>query len=96
MVAVRVPPTVGVKVTVTVQDAPAASVAPAQVVVSAKSPGFVPVNVTVVTVTAAVPVFVSVATWAALDVPTIWLGYDRTGGVSDTVSPTPVPVRATV
>ncbi len=64
-VAALDPATVGVKVTLMVQLAPPARVAPTagQVLVCAKSPGFAPIMVMPVPlmVTAAVPLLVSVA-----------------------------------
>jgi len=57
--AVRVPVAVGVKVTLMVQVAPAATLAP-QVFVSAKSPRFVPMSVMLVMLNVATPVLVSV------------------------------------
>jgi hypothetical protein len=45
---------------------------------------------------AAVPVFVSVAAWGELLVPTNWLPNDRGLGDRVTVGATPVPVKATV
>ena len=61
---VRVPAAVGVNVTLTVQDAPAAMLLP-QVLVWLKSP----VIAIVVTGAAAVPLLVTVTAWAALDAP---------------------------
>ena len=81
--AVRVPPAWGVKVTVIVQLAPAATLAP-QVLVCTKSPAFVPVmamgevNVRV----ADSSVLVSVTLCAALVVPTPWLANVKLGGTS--------------
>ena len=57
--AVRVPLAAGVKVTLIVQLAPAATELP-QLLVWAKSPGFVPVSAMLVTVKAALPVLVRV------------------------------------
>jgi hypothetical protein len=68
-VPVRVPPAVGVKVTLIVQLAPAATVDP-QVLVSAKSLLFVPVIVILVMLTGVSSVLVSVTVCAALVVPT--------------------------
>jgi len=70
--ALRTPEVDGEKVTRMVQLAPAANVlgASGQVLVSAKSAAFVPVRPMLLIVSAAVPVFVSVAVWAALVVPT--------------------------
>ena len=57
--AVRVPLAVGVKVTLIVQLAPAATELP-HVLVCAKSPGFVPVSARLVTLKAELPVLFSV------------------------------------
>ena len=70
-VAVRVPPAVGVKVTLIVQPAPAAKVEP-QVVVRAKSPAFVPVKEVTIEVRLVVPMLLRVTTWAELVVPATW------------------------
>ncbi len=64
-VAFRVPVAVGVKVTLIEQLAPAASDVP-QVLLWAKSPGFAPVVEMPLMLSAAFPVFVSVAVCAAL------------------------------
>lgn len=66
--AARAPPAVGLNVTVIVQFALAASDAP-QVFVDRKSPGFVPVSVMLVIVSAAPPLFVTVTICEALDEP---------------------------
>jgi hypothetical protein len=70
---VRVPAAVGLNVTLIAQWALAASVAglTGQVLVSAKSPLFVPVTVIPVMVNAVVPVLVNVTLCAALVVPTV-------------------------
>ena len=68
-VAVRWPVVVGVKVTLIVQFAPALTLVP-QVLVSAKSPGFVPVMLMLVIVSVPLPVFVRVTVLAILVVPT--------------------------
>ena len=57
--AVRAPLAAGVKVTLTAQLAPAATLAP-QLLVWAKSPGFVPVSARLVMLKAALPVLVRV------------------------------------
>ena len=67
--AVREPVAEGVKVTLIVQLAPAATLVP-QVFVCAKSPLLVPVTAMLVMLSAAVPLFVSVTVCAALVVPT--------------------------
>jgi hypothetical protein len=66
------PLAVGVKVTLRVQLALAARLAP-QVLVSAKSPLFVPAMVTLVMLSVALPLLVSVMGAAELVVPTTWL-----------------------
>ena len=65
----RVPPALGLKVTLIVQLAPGAIVVP-QVLVSAKSPPFVPVVTMLETPSATVPVLLSVIVCAPLVVPT--------------------------
>ena len=67
-VPVRVPDAVGRKLTLTVQEAPAAIDVP-QVLVCGKSP----LTETPETVAAAVPVLVTVTAWAALVVLSAWL-----------------------
>ncbi len=67
--ALRWPVAVGVKVTLMVQFAPALTLEP-QVLVSAKSPGFVPAMLMLVIVSVPLPVFVSVTVLAILVVPT--------------------------
>src|ERR1700724_4827654 len=77
--AVRVPVAVGWNVTLSVQFAPAAKLAP-QVLVCEKSPLFVPATAIVVTERAALPSFVSVIVWAALVLPIIWLAKVKLAG----------------
>ena len=72
---VRVPDAVGVNVTLTVQEPPAAIDVP-QLLVCAKSP----VAATLETDAAAVPVLVTVTVWAALVVLSAWLGRSATTG----------------
>jgi hypothetical protein len=94
--AVRTPAAVGVNVTAMAQDALTARLEP-QVVVRAKSALLVPVIVLEVSVSAAVPVLVTVTDWLMLDVPTGWLAKVRL--VADSVTagvPVAVPVSATV
>ena len=67
--AVRAPFVVGLKVTLMVQPAPTAMVAP-QLLVCEKSPLLVPVTAMLVLVRDAVPLLVSVTVCATLDVPT--------------------------
>jgi hypothetical protein len=73
--AARFPAAVGLKVTLMEQFAPAATLPP-HVLVSEKSPLFVPV-IAMLSVNAAFPVFVNVAFFAALLVPTSWLPRGR-------------------
>jgi hypothetical protein len=70
--AVRVPRAVGVKVTLMVQDALTASVLDpvGQLLIWAKSPGFVPLSAMLVMLRGAVPVLVTVIVCAVLVVPT--------------------------
>ena len=68
----REPLAVGVKVTLRVQLALAATLEP-QLLVSAKSPLFVPAMATLVMLSVALPVLVSVMGAAELVVPTSWL-----------------------
>ena len=92
--APRLPLADGVKVTLIVQLAPAASVLGlmGQVLVCAKSPAFVPATVMLVIVRAAVPLFVSVTDLAALVVPTFWAPKLRLVGFSVTAGAETVPV----
>src|SRR2546421_24840 len=73
--ALREPVAVGVKVTLMVQEAPAASVLEllGQVLVWAKSPAFVPARPILLMVRAALPLLLSVTVWAVLVVLTCWL-----------------------
>jgi hypothetical protein len=85
----RVPVVLGLKVTLMLQLAPAARVAP-QVVVSAKSP----LTAILLMVKLDPPVFVRVEDWAALLVPTVVAGKEREVGERPTAAaPTPVPDR---
>jgi hypothetical protein len=96
--AVRVPVAVGVKVTLKVQFAPAATVVPQVSAEIAKSPEFVPVTVRLVTSTASVPGFESVTAWAGLVVPTPWVLNVRLLGTSVTAGPVglvAVPLKLT-
>src|SRR6266567_963548 len=74
--------TVGVKVTLIVQEAPNASVLGlmGQLLVWAKSPAFVPPMLIAVRVKAPVPLSVSVTVWAVLLVPTAWFAKLRLVG----------------
>jgi hypothetical protein len=93
--ALRAPVAVGVKVTLILQLAPAATLVP-QVFVWLKSPLFAPVIVMLVMLSAAVPVFESVTAWAVLVVLTSWLLNESDAGERPTPDATPVPVRLTV
>jgi len=62
------PAAVGVKVTLMAHDAPTAKLV--QLLVCPNAVAFVPVSVTLLTVSAAVPVLITVTGWAALVVPT--------------------------
>jgi hypothetical protein len=94
--AVRVPAAVGVKVTLIVQLLFAATELP-QVFVSAKSPGLVPVMLTLVMLKLALPVLLSFTLCAALVVPTFWLLNVRLVGERLAApAAVPVPVRLTV
>jgi len=84
-VAERVPAAVGVKVTVIVHEAPAASVDP-QVVVRAKSPALVPVMLVPLMVNEADPVLVRVTVRGALVVPTAWAAKTSVEGFSETAA----------
>src|SRR5436309_6922604 len=81
-VPVRWPAAVGVNVTAIEQFAPAAT-EPPQVLVCAKSPD----AVMLVTVSAAVPLLVSVTDCGALCVCTVWLLNVRLAGDSEAVAP---------
>jgi hypothetical protein len=74
-VAVRAPRAVGAKVTLIVQVALTASVLDpvGQLLVRAKSPGFVPPGVKPVMLSGAGPVLLTVIVCTALVVPTTWL-----------------------
>jgi hypothetical protein len=91
--ASRVPAAVGVKVTVIVQCAPAATLVP-QMFVWLKSCALKPVTVMLLIVNAVVPTFAKVMTCAPLGAPTSWLPKVRLEGVNWTR--VPVPVRDTV
>src|SRR5215472_3001219 len=85
---VRVPVVVGTKVTLMVQLAPAASVAP-QELVCAKSPeAVIPLMVR-----GPSPVLVKVTTWALLALPTNWFAKLRLAGDQAATGVVPVPVR---
>src|ERR1035437_10222364 len=82
MVPVRAPGAVGLKVTEMVQLAPAATGEP-QVLARAKSP----VAAIVDTVSAAVPLLVSVTFTTGLIVPTVWAPKFSAAGLSKTLGP---------
>jgi hypothetical protein len=95
-VALRLPGAVGVNVTETVQFAPAAKLLP-QALVSAKSPGLVPVIATPAIVSDPVPELVKVTVCALAVTPTFVLLNGTTAGESPAAgTPVPVPVRETV
>ena len=93
--AARLPEAVGVNVTLIVQLLPAASELP-HVVISAKSPGFVPVTATPAMLISAFPVLLSVTVCAALVVPTFWPLKARLVVVTPAKGALPVPDRFTV
>ena len=93
--AARPPLAAGVKVTLIVQFAPAATELP-QVLVCIKSPALVPVMARLEIVKAALPVLVRVTACAVLVVPTDWLPKERLAGARLTAGAVPVPVRLTV
>ena len=76
--------------TLIVQVPPAATELP-QLLVWAKSLGFVPVSAILVMVKAALPVLVRVMVWAALVAPTAWLANVRLVGerLADGIAPCP-------
>ena len=85
----------GVNVTLIVQ-LPFGNTVLAQVVVSAKSPAFVPVIETLTPVKFVFPVLVRVTTCTGLVVPCAWLPKVILVGARLTPGPLPVPVRLTV
>src|SRR6266536_774906 len=84
--ALRLPLAVGLKVTEIVHAAPAASVLglSGQVLVCAKSSGFVPARPMPLIVSGALPLFVSIVDCAGLVVPLVWEPKVRLVGVSAT------------
>jgi hypothetical protein len=72
--ALRIPSTVGVKVTFTAQEAPAASDPVQESLLNEKSPGFAPVRWTLVNVADATPIFVTAIEVGVLDDPTFTTG----------------------
>ena len=91
MFAARFPVAVGLKVTLIVQLAPAATLAP-QVFVWEKSPLFVPATVMLAMFNESVPLFESVTFCGALPVVTSWPAKVRLGAESMTDEATPVPL----
>ena len=85
----------GVKVTVIVH-VPVVGMLAGQLLVSAKSPGFVPVIVMLVIASVPPPLSVRVMFCAALVVPTFWVANVRDFGLSITLGSTPEPVRLIV
>jgi len=94
-VAVRDPAAVGLKVTLIVQFPPAARLEP-QVLVCAKSPGFVPVRLMLLMVSVAFPLLLNVTALAPLVVKFNCAEKVRDVGERPAVGPTPVPVREAV
>src|SRR5437867_4134385 len=82
---VRAPAAVGLNVTETVQEAPTASVE--QLLVWLKSP----LAVTPETVAAVVPVLVTVAVWAADELPDMVVGKERLDGFALRTGPGATP-----
>jgi hypothetical protein len=93
--ALRLPAAAGVKLTVMVQFAPAASEVP-QLFVCPKLLAFVPATEMPVMVRAAVPGFESVIGSAVAAVPTSVLGKASGFGLSTACGAVPIPVRAAV
>ena len=97
--ALRAPFAPGVKVTLMVQELPAASVLLplGQVFVCAKSDAFVPLMVILLILNGVVPLLVSVTACAALADPTFWLPKLTLVGLRLTAGAVaaPVPLRAT-
>jgi len=94
-VAVRIPPAVGLKVTLMVQWAPTATLAP-QLWVRAKLVELAPDTVMPVTFKVALPVLARVIACAALVVPTAWLAKVRVEGEALALVVAIVPETATV
>jgi hypothetical protein len=90
-VPLRLPVALGVKVTLTVQLAPAANELP-QVLVSAKSPALVPVIAMPVMLKVVVPTLVRVTVFAGLVVPTATEPKSKLVGESFAVVPIPLSV----
>src|SRR5579862_2978397 len=97
--AVRLPVADGEKVTLTLQVALTATVAPVQLLaLTLKSPALLPPSVTLVMCRLADPVLVMVIVWAALVEPTPWLLKLRLPGLKliPGVGTVPVPPSATL
>src|SRR6266487_2927041 len=91
----RLPAADGLKMTETVQLAPAATLTP-QVLVWLKSAALVPVIATLVMDKAALPEFETVIVWTALAVLTSWLAKLRLEAESVIWGATPAPVKLTL
>ena len=85
----------GVKVTLMVQEAPAATELP-QLLVWAKSPALVPESAMLVIVKVTLPELARVIVCAALVAPTAWLAKVRLEGETPAIAAVPVPESATV
>jgi hypothetical protein len=94
-VAVRAPTAVGVKVTLMVQLALAATLEPQVLLAMLKSPGLAPEVEMELMVRALVPVLVRVTVCGGLVVPTVWLANGRVVGDRLTKPVVPVPFSAT-
>ena len=95
-VAARAPVAVGVKVTLTVQVPFWATLAPVQVsALVAKSPGLVPPRLSVLMLSVAVPLLVTVTVWAELAVSRSWVLKATGLGEMVAAGPVPVPLRLT-
>jgi hypothetical protein len=92
--ALRFPVAAGVKLTLIVQLAPAATELP-QVVVSGKSPGSAPVTAMLAMLKVRLPLLVRVTDCAGAVVPTNWLPKVMVVAESSTPGAAPVPVRFT-
>jgi hypothetical protein len=86
---------VGANVTLIVQLVATASELP-QVLIWAKSPGFVPVMPMLLMVNKDVPVLLSVTGMAELVVPTAWLPNPMLAGDNATTGARPIPVSGTL
>jgi hypothetical protein len=93
--AARLPLAEGLKVTLIVQVAPAATELP-QLLVWAKSLALVPETAMLVTLKAALPELVRVIVWAVLVAPTVWLAKVRLVGERLVADVVPVPLILTL